>query len=234
MYSSAKINICISYDQRLMAEGLASVLDNVKNIQVLEVIPNRLAPLLERIRITKPELIITELSYISPQGIELIRRICKATPQLKILIVSGLVCHNFLETLMHLANGYLLRTCSTHKLILAIHEIMDSGKYLCPKLINTLMENDQQDKIYQALTAREKEILSCWVKSENTLQIADTLNISTPTVRTHLKNIRAKFGSSNPVKMMIHACKENMLNGDYQPLCPYCKSFCTLPPEIHS
>ncbi|MGQ7868238.1 LuxR C-terminal-related transcriptional regulator [Sunxiuqinia sp. sy24] len=234
MYSPTKINICISYDQRLMAEGLASVLSKVKEIQVLEVTTNRLATLLERIRVNKPELMITELSYISPQGIEIVKRIRQAYPQLKVLIVSGLVCHNFLETLMHLVNGYLLRTCSSSKLILAIHEIMDSGKYLCPKLINTLMEKDQQDQIHQALTLREKEILSCWVKSENTMQIAKALNISTPTVRTHLKNIRAKFGSSNPIRMMIHACKENMLNGDYQPLCPFCKSFCTLQSEILS
>lgn len=234
MHSSKKINISISYDQRLMAESLASVLDKEKEIQVLEVMPNRLTPLLEHIRVNTPELIITELSYISPQGIEMIKRICHAAPKLRILIISGLICHNFLESLMHLANGYLLRTCSTKKLILAIHEIMDSGKYLCPKLINTLIKNDQHDLIHQSLTSREKEILAFWVKSENTLQIAKALNISPPTVRTHLKNIRTKFGSSNPMKMMIHACKENMLNGDYHPLCAYCKSFCTLPADIYS
>lgn len=231
MLSPEKINIYISYDQRLVAEGIASVLSKMKEFRIQGVVNNQTKTLYEWVSTNDPDLIIMELAYIAPSSIEMIEKIHQSFPQTKLLVISGLVCHRFLETLMHLIDGYLIRTCSSEKISLAINEIMESGKYLCPQLINTLMDNDKLDQPAQNLTAREREILALWASSETTSQIADNLNISSTTVRTHLKNIRGKFGSSSQVKMMFHACKENMINGDSHPICSYCKSFCTVPSE---
>lgn len=232
MPATEKINICISYDQRLVAEGIASVISRLKEIRIQKVISNKPKPLYECINTNHPDLIIMELAYIAPGSIEMINKIRQVFPQIKLLVVSGLVCHRFLEALMHLIDGYLIRTCSSEKIRLAITEIMESGKYLCPQLISTLMDEDDHDQPTQNLTAREKEVLALWASSNTASQIADNLNISSTTVRTHLKNIRDKFGSSNQVKMMFHACKENMINGHLHPICPYCKSFCTVPSKV--
>lgn len=231
MLSTKKIDICICYDQRLVAEGVASVLSKLKDIRIQGVVNNQTKDLYEWVGTNDPDLIIMELAYIAPSSIKIIEKFHQSFPQTKLLVISGLVCHRFLETLMHVIDGYLIRTCSAEKIALAINEIMESGKYLCPQLLNTLMDKDEHGHPAQNLTAREKEILALWASSETTVQIADNLNISPTTVRTHLKNIRDKFGSSNQVKMIFHACKENIINGASHPICPYCKSFCSVPSE---
>ncbi|WP_372774630.1 response regulator transcription factor [Mangrovibacterium sp.] len=70
--------------------------------------------------------------------------------------------------------------------------------------------------------------MSLWVNSDSNIQIAEKLNISQTTVRTHLKNIHEKFGAGSQIQMMTYACKENLLNGQFSPVCPNCRSYCFL------
>jgi DNA-binding NarL/FixJ family response regulator len=45
------------------------------------------------------------------------------------------------------------------------------------------------------LTAREKEVLIAWVRTESKQLVARGLDIAAPTVRSHLQRIRAKYAA---------------------------------------
>ncbi len=223
------IKICISYHQKIVADGIASILSKDKKVDVCKVCMNNPAELMKEIPIHKPDILLLEAEYVGPHFIELLEKIRSTFPRLKMLIVSGLVSHDILNELLLVVEGYLLRTCEGEKLSLAIHEIMESGKYLCPQLINTLINRkNAETRTNHDLTPREKEILLLWFNLGSIFQIAEKLHISKTTVRTHLKNIRDKLGKPSSAKMIFYACQENQANGNPNPVCPYCKSACSI------
>ena len=57
------------------------------------------------------------------------------------------------------------------------------------------------------LSPRENEILELIYIGNTDLKIAETLSISSNTVRTHRQNLRAKFNASNTVEMLSKAVK---------------------------
>lgn len=226
--SNKTIKICISYHQRLVADGIASILSREKKMVVCKLFLNNPTELKKEISFHKPDILLLEAEYIGPHFIELLEKTRQTFPQLKLLVVSGMISHEILNDLLLIIEGYLLRTCEAEKLLFAVQEVIESGKYLCPRLINTLVDRKgANEQMKQILTPREKEILLLWFNLGSTFHIAEKLHISKTTVRTHLKNIRDKFGKPSSAKLIFYACQENQANGNTNPVCPYCKSVCT-------
>src|SRR5579875_1442333 len=60
-----------------------------------------------------------------------------------------------------------------------------------------LRERDRQedgDRLLAALTPREREVLACLAEGAGRQAVAERLNLSANTVRTHLQNLMAKLG----------------------------------------
>jgi DNA-binding NarL/FixJ family response regulator len=66
--------------------------------------------------------------------------------------------------------------------------------------------------IREDLTQREKEILGFIVKGYSNQQIADTLYISIPTVKTHRSNILSKCDVKNTASLVRFVMENNLLN----------------------
>ena len=112
------INISIHYDQLLIAEGLKAVLSNQEQLHVVYLTENKIK-VNKTINPPEIDVIIIELSDISRQNIEFVNCLRKSYPNQKLLVVSGSLTRELLESLINIVNGYLLRTCSSEKLIMA-------------------------------------------------------------------------------------------------------------------
>ena len=219
------ISILISYDQCMVAEGFKAVLSGHEELHVASIKKNG-ESLTESILANEIDLLIMEIEDISRDSIQIINKIHTEFPQVKILVISSTPPHELLKPLITIINGYLIRSCSSDKLFLAIHEIFESGKYICSKLISILFKDDEKDNFNIQLTAREKEILFLQFTLKDNCEISKRLHISTTTVRTHLKNIRYKFGDFNQIQMLRYACNKNLHKKQCLPLCPNCRFFC--------
>ncbi len=219
------IKIVIAYDEQLVADGLQAVLSNQNNISVIRLIKND-EDVIHLLPQLNPEIIIFEYAMWKAKYLEFLDKFHAAFPQLGILIISELVSHEVIKALMPNISGYVVRTCSSQKVILAINEIFKSGKYLCPIALDEYFKCARTVKNDSPLTIREKEILCTWIESKGNDEIADNLNISKSTVRTHMNNIRQKLGNLNHLQLMIYACRQNIMNRNFKPICPNCRSFC--------
>jgi len=85
---------------------------------------------------------------------------------------------------------------------------LDPESHLTVKVNRLLEENSilrKHHSVFASLTKREKEVLTCMAKGEETTQIAESLNISEATVSTHRKNVRAKLGLSTNYEIVKFA-----------------------------
>ena len=152
------IKILISYDQCMVAEGFESVLSSHKRFQVSLIRKNK-DMYYDTIRSGEVDLLIVEIEDVSRDSLNFITKLHHDYPMLKILVISGIPPLELLKPLVNVINGYLLRSCSSEKLFLAIQEIFEAGKYICSKLIPILFNDNKKDNFNIHLTSREKEIL---------------------------------------------------------------------------
>ena len=64
--------------------------------------------------------------------------------------------------------------------------------------------------IYQRLTNRELEVLALVLAGETNRKIAHELNISSHTVKSHVKNIFNKLGVQNRTQAAVKAARLNL------------------------
>lgn len=64
---------------------------------------------------------------------------------------------------------------------------------------------------YEALTDREKQIISLWLNGEKSTEIAESLSIQESTVLTHKKNIRKKTNLKSPKDTVLFALAFDLL-----------------------
>ncbi|HZL11473.1 MAG TPA: response regulator transcription factor [Prolixibacteraceae bacterium] len=223
MTLTSTIKILISYDQQLVAEGLASILLNQKDIRVNDLFENN-SFWDKKILDYQADILIIEFHNWYSKHFEYIKRIHEHFPELKLLILSDPITHYQLDKIMQNIHGYILKTCSSETVIFAIREIFGSGKYLCSREIDIIFGSANNNESELELTIREKEILANWLTSKDNNELAEKLNISYSTVRTHIKNIRQKLGAVTHAQLMNFACRENIRMGNYKPVCENCKS----------
>lgn len=216
-------DIAISYDQQLVAEGVMGILLQDKCNKLIKYIDNNNATL-EVFDNLKIDIVVFEFAKWPSFYIDYLQAFSKRFPETKILLISELIPSSYLIDVMTFADAYLLRTSSAQKLQLAIREISNGDKYLCSREIEEYvnLKNDNKSELSQ----REEEVLSNWLVLNDNSEIANKMNISESTVRTHLRNIRKKVNGKNKLELMIYACRNNILKLGMKPVCPNCKFSC--------
>ena len=76
----------------------------------------------------------------------------------------------------------------------------------------TAMSPSSYRKTRLSLSQREKDVLALLVKGYINKEIADRLNISTPTVIFHRRNISEKIGSKSIGRLTIYAVMNGIVD----------------------
>jgi NarL family two-component system response regulator LiaR len=87
------------------------------------------------------------------------------------------------------AAAYVPKSSGTGEIITAIDAILAGKTYVNPKY-----RIEEQYQIYNALTPREKEIISLRKQALTNEEIAERENISLRTVESHLEHVYSKAG----------------------------------------
>ena len=183
------INIVIVDDHQLFLDGIVSVLSNQANIKILFT-ENKPVEALKKIKINKPDLIITDISMPEMNGLEFIKILKKEYPRIKILVLSMFKNMQSYKDI----DGFLLKETDKDELIEAINRIVIQKEKVFAKNDDAFEEFDFRKSI---LSSREKEIIQLISEEFTTEEIAEKLLISKHTIEAHRKNIFFKLGVKN-------------------------------------
>ncbi|MGB0879751.1 MAG: response regulator [Polaribacter sp.] len=183
-----KIKLILVDDHPLFAEGLSTALSLEKDIEILAIFQDA-TKALSALEHTTPDLLITDISMPTMNGVEFIQKVNTQFPTIKILVVSTF------QQMLSSKNirGYLLKDTTIDEFLTAIKRIvLDDETYFK----NVENENSIPEFNKQILTQREKEIVTLIAKEQTVNEIAEHLFISRLTVETHKKNIFLKLNVS--------------------------------------
>jgi DNA-binding NarL/FixJ family response regulator len=209
--------VLLADDHTMVRQGLAALLKPYGEFEVVaEAVDGN-----EAVRMaleTKPDVVVLDVSMPHLHGLEAARRIHKALPSARILILT---MHDEEEYVLNMVrvgvSGYLVKDGVAIELVSAIRALRAGQGYFCPQAARVLAEAYLEDKPlpedpYGRLTAREREIFGLVTEGRTNAEIAHLLFISPKTVDNHRTRFMDKLGVHSTVELIRYAAKHGLLS----------------------
>lgn len=208
------IRVLIADDQELIRSGLSELLKFETDIRVVGEAGDG-AEALTQIFCLKPDVLLLDLSMPTVSGLDVIAKVSRLQPQLRILVLTGLSDdETVLRALQYGANGFLPKTASPDELVQAIRAISRDGTPIHPQVASVVVRRLNQPPIKRApktrLTAREYDVLLMLARGHTNSEIARSLVISQDTVRTHICSLLKKLHLTNRTQAALYVLKNGM------------------------
>jgi len=153
---------------------------------------------LETFNAKSTDVMLVDINLPGRSGIELVGELKAKHPKLHLLMMTVYEdSEQIFNSLQAGATGYLLKRARPAEIVDAIQDVYRGGSPMSPEIARKVVlffhkRRDVSAEIEQ-LTKREVEILAQLAKGSFYKEIADHMNISLDTVRTHLQHIYNKL-----------------------------------------
>jgi DNA-binding NarL/FixJ family response regulator len=192
------IRVAIVEDNQEICTGISSLLNLTEGYECVAAFSNAEDAIIT-IPTIQPDVALIDINLPGKNGIELIGELKPLNPNIQFVVFTVFEdTDRIFAALKAGASGYLLKSSSPQKIIEAIAEVNQGGSpmsgSIARKVISTFYPTPQaNDENSPKLSTREHEILTLLSKGFRYKEIAYKLNISTETVRTHIRNIYQKL-----------------------------------------
>ncbi|MFJ7248295.1 LuxR C-terminal-related transcriptional regulator [Kitasatospora sp. NPDC098652] len=138
-----------------------------------------------------------------PDGITLLGRLRRAHPGLRgVVLATADDPHRAARALHAGATGWVAKESSLARLLAVVRGVLRDETHLPPALLTGVIrelttarrDRTESERLVDALTPREKQILRCMVAGLGRQAVAERLYLSPHTVRTHMQNVLGKLG----------------------------------------
>lgn len=211
-----KTTIVLVDDHVLVRAGIRSLIDQLGDF---EVIAEASYPdeALRALAVRVPDIVLTDITMGTQNGIDLVRTLKRAYPQVATLILSMHASEEMVtEALRQGASAYLLKESAPAELEIALRAIARHETYLSPAVSTKMIERFvrapvAEPKHFQALTSRQLQILTMIVDRKGTKEIAFELDLSEKTVAAHRAQLMERLGVRDVVSLVLLAVKHGLV-----------------------
>jgi DNA-binding NarL/FixJ family response regulator len=194
------VRIVIAEDLVLLRDGLIRIFQAF-GFEVVEAVDN--GPSLVRALLThRPDIAVVDVRLppsFTDEGLRAAIDVRKQLPGLPVMVLSQYVEQLYARELMSDragAVGYLLkdRVSDVGQFVDSVRRVAGGGTVMDPDVVAALMTHRGADLPLQALTPREREVLSLMAEGRSNAAIAARMFITEKAVSKHSNNIFTKLG----------------------------------------
>ena len=209
------VNIFIADDQRLVRQGIRSLLEDKCDVDVVGEATNGFECLNEVSKIN-PNIVILDVDMTGMNGIDTLKIMKEQGFSSKTLMIADDKNSDSVLTAVELGcDGYIIKDCDVSILKKAIYTIYDGDRYIQPELQEQLeksieLKTNITDKLNE-LTRREVEVLKLLAEGMFNKEIAVRLHISERTVKNHVSNLFKKIKVNDRTQAAVFAIKNSLI-----------------------
>jgi len=191
------IRIAVVEDDKTVREGLQMLLNGSPGYSCIATFGSG-EEAFKGISEVLPDVVLMDINLPGINGIECILKLKEQDiPILFIMLTVFEDADAIFRSLSAGACGYLLKNTPPAKLLEAIKDVYQGGSpmsgEIARKVVQSFQHPAEKPDISTGLTKREEEILGLLSRGYFYKEIANSLSISTETVRTHIRNIYEKL-----------------------------------------
>jgi len=161
-----------------------------------------------KIEETKPGMALLDIALPGTGGLEVARRVRRASPDTAIVFYSGSSDPALVREALDVgAKGFVVKEAPLEGLKRAVETVAAGGSYVDPVLSAALLL-DEEDP---GLTERERQVLRLLADGCSYDEVGQTLFISPETVRTHVGKALRKLGARTRTEAVAAALRAGLI-----------------------
>ena len=157
----------------------------------------------------RPDVALVDINLSGMNGIECVRRLKPILPGTQFVMLT--VCedaNHIFDALAAGATGYMLKRTPREALLTALREAREGGSpmsgNIARKVVQFLQAGPPLDSKAEGLSPRENEVLALLARGYLYKEVADTIGISMPTVKTYIRRICEKLHVHSRAQAVAH------------------------------
>ncbi len=191
------IQIFIYDDNRERRESLKALLSLNIDLEVVGEAEN-CKEVLMHMSAYKPQVVLMDINMPEVNGIEGLKLIKTAHPDIKVLMQTAFDDSDKIFTsIANGASGYILKSDKPQRILQAIEEVYQGGAAMNPTIAQKVLDYFKPSDKKSPLSPKENEVLSLLAEGLSYKMVADRLAVSYTTINTHTKRIYEKLHISS-------------------------------------
>ena len=208
------IKVLLVDDHEMVRLGVSAYLSVQEDIEVIAQAENGKIGVEKALEL-KPDIILMDLVMPVMDGIEATKEILSKWKEAKIIIVTSFIDDEKVYPAISAgAKSYLLKTSSASEIAQAIRDTY-RGEGVFEKEVSEKLEHrhevEEEFRLFEELTSREKEVLLLIAQGKSNQEIADDCFIKLKSVKTHVSNILSKLQVEDRTQATIYAFKHHLV-----------------------
>lgn len=203
--------ILIVDDHPIVREGLSQRIGRQSDLAVCGEAENSTG-VLRLVEKLKPHLVLLDINLPGRSGLELIKDLRSAHPEVPVLALSMHDEEVYAERVLRAGGrGYVNKDSGGPTVIEAIRQVLGGNIYVSAKVNTTILDGlaggraDRGRSRINRLTDREIEVLRLIGSGKESREVAQSLGMSLKTVETHRSNIKHKLKLETGAQLMRYA-----------------------------
>jgi DNA-binding NarL/FixJ family response regulator len=218
MTADQAIRLLLVDDQRLMLEGLETLLELEPDLNVVAQAEDG-EEALTAYADTQPDVVLMDIRMPKMDGVEATRRLCQRWPNAKVMILTTFDDDEYVfEGLRAGAVGYMLKAASGTELARAIRTIAEGGALIEPSIARKVISEFARLKpakpaaaLAEPLSEREQEIIVHLAQGLTNREIANRLHLAEGTVKNYVTAILQKLNVRDRTQASLRAQELGLL-----------------------
>ena len=208
------IKVVLVDDHQLVRTGIKMILEGTQDIQIVGEAQSgeEAVTLVKEIR---PDVVLMDISMPGMGGLEATRKLLKADPKLKIVVLSVHVEEPFPSRFLKVgAAGYLTKDCAVEEMLAAITTVYRGGRYIGVEVARKMAMRrlpGGEESPFECLSDRELQVMMMVIRGAKVPEISEKLFISTKTVNTYRYRVFEKLGVKNDVELTHLAMRHGFI-----------------------
>jgi DNA-binding NarL/FixJ family response regulator len=208
-----RARILIADDHTLVAELCKKLLDAEFDV-VGTVCDGR--TLIRTAESLKPDVIVLDIAMPVLNGLDAGQQMKELLPAVKLIYLTVNSDAEVAAAAFRLgASGYLLKTCASSELVMAVREVLRGTSYLSRDLSRDTVDflRRQEEKLVQEgerLTGRQREVLQLLAEGKVMKEVGAILNMTPRTVAFHKYRIMELVGAKSSADLVRYAVRNHL------------------------